>query len=334
MAEFKELSPNATISKKALNWLNNSFPTSKIYKEQKYIDFPKNETSNPLGGISFHSYHTNHSLLLVMSWLSKMGKFKKFSTRIMFKYISTFLITIGLSFSIQAAEVGVKWDKAPDKSTDLVALQNGAKIFINYCQNCHAAAYMRFNRLKDLGLTEQQIKDNLLFSTDKIGETMKISMKAQNAKDWYGVIPPDLTLIARSKSEAGKGSGADYLYTYLRTYYRDDTKTTGWNNLAYPNSAMPHVLWELQGERKPIFTEIDEKGKKELVLKNWEQVNSGKMTNLEYDKTIGDLVGYLQWMSEPVKNNRIQIGILVLFFLLFFISTAWKLNNSFWKNVK
>lgn len=246
--------------------------------------------------------------------------------------IAVFLMTTALA--CYSNEKGISWDKAPDKSNDTAALQNGAKLFVNYCQNCHSAAYMRFNKLKDLNLTEQQIKDNLLFSTEKIGETMKVAMDAKNAKDWFGVVPPDLTLITRSRSDASKGSGADYLYTYLRTYYRDETKPTGWNNLAYANTAMPHVLWELQGERKPVYTEAQSNGKTISIFKGWEQVTPGTMTNLEYDKAMGDLVGYLQWMAEPAKNNRIQVGILVLFFLLFFTFIAWKLNNSFWKHVK
>jgi ubiquinol-cytochrome c reductase cytochrome c1 subunit len=233
-----------------------------------------------------------------------------------------------------AAGGGIAWDKAPNKTNDLAALQNGAKIFVNNCLNCHSAAYMRFNRLKDIGLTEKQIKDNLLFTTDKIGETMKVSMDVKNAKDWFGVVPPDLTLIARSRSDFGKGSGADYIYTYLRTYYRDDTKPTGWNNLAYPNAAMPHVLWEMQGERKPIFSETESHGHKVSVLKSWEQVTPGSMSPLEYDKAMADLVGYLQWMSEPAQNNRVQIGVWVLLFLLLLTFAAWRLNASFWKDVK
>jgi ubiquinol-cytochrome c reductase cytochrome c1 subunit len=233
-----------------------------------------------------------------------------------------------------AAGGGIAWDKAPAKTTDMVALQNGAKIFVNYCQNCHAAGYMRFNKLKDLGLTDQQIKENLLFSTDKIGETMKVSMDVKNAKDWFGVVPPDLTLVARSRSDSGKGTGSDYLYTYLRTYYRDDTKPTGWNNLAYPNSAMPHVMWEWQGERKPIYEEATEHGKKVAVLKGWQQVTPGSMTPLQYDQSVSDLVGFLQWMSEPVQNNRVQIGVWVLLFLLLLTFFAWRLNASFWKDVK
>ena len=250
------------------------------------------------------------------------------------KFLSGLLLSLGLVFGAHAAGGGIAWDKAPNKTNDMVALQNGAKMFVNYCQNCHAAAYMRFNRLKDLGLTEQQIKDNLLFSTDKIGETMKVSMEVKNAKDWFGVIPPDLTLVARSRSDFGRGTGADYLYTYLRTYYRDDTKATGWNNLAYPNSAMPHVLWELQGERKPVYEEAMEHGQKVSVLKSWQQVTPGTMTPLQFDQSMGDLVGYLQWMSEPVQNNRVRIGIWVLLFLLILTFAAWRLNAAFWKDVK
>ena len=250
------------------------------------------------------------------------------------KILSALFLLITLSSGVLAAGGGIAWDKAPNKSNDLVALQNGAKVFVNYCQNCHAAGYMRFNRLTDIGLTEKQIKDNLLFTTDKIGETMKVSMDVKNAKDWFGVVPPDLTLIARSRSAAGQGSGADYLYTYLRTYFRDDTKPTGWNNLAYPNSAMPHVLWDLQGERKPIYSEVVEHGKKVAVFKGWEQVTPGTMTPLQYDQSMADLVGFLQWMSEPSQNNRVRIGVWVLLFLLLLTFAAWRLNAAFWKDVK
>ena len=140
-----------------------------------------------------------------------------------------------------AAGGGIAWDKAPDRTNDMASLQNGAKLFVNYCLNCHSAAFMRYNRLTDIGLTEQQIKDNLLFTTDKVGDTMKANIDARQAKEWFGGLPPDLTLVARSRAGSG-GTGADYRYTYLRTYYRDDTKATGWNNLAYPNVGMPHAL--------------------------------------------------------------------------------------------
>ena len=250
------------------------------------------------------------------------------------KVLFGLLLSAGVVIGVQAAGAGIAWDKAPDKTNDLAALQNGAKIFVNSCLNCHSAAFMRFNRLKDIGLTEQQIKDNLLFTTDKIGETMKIAMDPKNAKEWFGGVPPDLTLIARSRADAGKGSGPDYLYTYLRTYYRDDTKASGWNNLAYPNVSMPHVLWEMQGERKPSYTEVEQHGVKVQVFKGWEQVKPGSMTPLQFDQAMGDLVGYLQWMGEPAQNNRVQIGVWVLLFLLLLTFFAWRLNAAFWKDVK
>lgn len=250
------------------------------------------------------------------------------------KILLGLLMSTVLVAGARASGDGIVWDKAPNKTNDLAALQNGAKIFVNNCLNCHAASYMRFNRLKDIGLTEKQIKDNLLFTTDKVGETMKVSMDVKNAKDWFGVVPPDLTLIARSRSDFGKGSGADYLYTYLRTYYRDDTKPTGWNNLAYPNAAMPHVLWEMQGERKPVFVDAVSHGQKVSAFKGWEQVTAGTLSPLEYDKAMGDLVGYMQWMSEPGQNNRVQIGVWVLLFLLLLTFAAWRLNAAFWKDVK
>lgn len=249
------------------------------------------------------------------------------------KFLIAVSVVLGMALPAFASTDGIPWDKAPNKLNDLSALQNGAKIFVNYCLNCHAAAYMRFNRLKDIGLTEKQIKDNLLFTTDKVGDTMKISMDAKQGKDWFGGNPPDLTLIARSRSGSG-GTGADFIYTYLRTYYRDDSKATGWNNLAYPNVGMPHVLWELQGQRRPVFEDVEQHGHTTQTLKGWEQVSPGKMTAREYDEAMGDLVNYLQWMAEPNQNSRVQIGVWVMLFLLIFMVIAWRLNASYWKDIR
>ena len=193
------------------------------------------------------------------------------------KILISLLVSLGCLSGVWAGGGDtIAWDKAPNKTNDLGALQNGAKLFVNYCLNCHSAAYMRYNRLTDIGLTEQQIKDNLLFTTDKVGDTMKANIDARQAKEWFGGLPPDLTLVARSRAGSG-GTGADYLYTYLRTYYRDDTKATGWNNLAYPNVGMPHALWELQGERRPVFDVAQQHGHEVQVFKGWEQVKPGTM---------------------------------------------------------
>ena len=250
------------------------------------------------------------------------------------KIILSLALALGL---VTGANAGggdtIAWDKAPNKINDLAALQNGAKLFVNHCLNCHSAAFMRYNRLTDIGLTEQQIKDNLLFTTDKVGDTMKANIDPKQAKEWFGANPPDLTVIARSRAGHG-GTGADYLYTYMRTFYRDETKATGWNNLAFPNVGMPHVLWEMQGDRRPIFEERQESGHKVQVFKGWEQVTPGTMTPQQYDQAMADLVGYLQWMGEPAQTQRVRLGLFVMLFLLGFMYIAWRLNASFWKDIK
>lgn len=229
---------------------------------------------------------------------------------------------------------GIAWDKAPNKTNDLAALQNGAKLFVNYCLNCHSAAFMRYNRLTDIGLTQQQIKDNLLFTTEKVGETMVANINPKEAKEWFGGTPPDLTVIARSRSAAGQGTGADYLYTYLRTYYPDAGKGTGWNNLAFPDVGMPHALWQLQGSRKPVYETKTEHGHEVKIFKGWEQLSPGTMTPLEYDQAVGDLVSFLQWMGEPAQNTRTRVGVAVLLFLGLLTVFTWRLNAAYWKDIK
>ena len=240
---------------------------------------------------------------------------------------------MGVLVGSQAATGGIAWDKAPVKTNDLSSLQNGAKLFVNYCLNCHSAAFMRFNRLQDIGLTEQQIKDNLLFTTEKVGDTMRSAINPHQAKAWFGANPPDLTLIARSRAGAG-GSGADYIYTLLRSYYRDPSKPTGWNNLAFPSVGMPHVLWQLQGDRRPVFAEEESHGHAVQVFKGWEQITPGQLTTVQYDKAVGDLVNYLQWMGEPAQNTRTRVGVWVLLYMGLCIFIAWRLNAAYWKDVK
>ena len=238
----------------------------------------------------------------------------------------------------QASSEGPAWDTFPkERVTDMAALQNGAKLFVNYCLNCHAAAFMRFNRLRDIGLTEEQIKNNLVLTGVKVGETMKVALDPKEAKEWFGAVPPDLTLVARSRADGAKGSGADYLYTYLRTFYRDETRATGWNNLAFPNVGMPHVLWELQGQQRAVFAEEKDPhdpAKSTHVFKGFEQITPGKLSQAEYNLAIADLVAFLQWMSEPVQTGRVRLGVWVLLFLSVFTVIAWRLNAAFWKDVK
>jgi len=253
------------------------------------------------------------------------------------KLIVSLLAALSFLAPAFASEGGIVWDKFPvEKMNDVAALQNGARLFTNYCLNCHSAAYMRYNRLRDIGLSEDQVKKNLLFASDKVGDTMKAAIDPRQAKDWFGATPPDLTVIARSRAGAA-GTGADYLYTYLRAYYRDDTRPTGWNNLAFPNVGMPHVLWELQGQRVARFEEeadAHDHTKKTHVFKGFEQLQPGKLSAHDYDNAVADLVAYLQWMGEPAQEHRVRLGVWVLLFLGLFTVIAWRLNAAYWKDVK
>lgn len=237
---------------------------------------------------------------------------------------------------VLANEAGYPLDRAPDRGQDLPALQNGAKLFVNYCLNCHSASMMRYNRLRDLGLSEEQIRDNLLFTSDKVGDLMKSNLSSADAKKWFGAAPPDLSVIARAKA-SGDGTGADWIYTYLRTYYKDDARATGWNNLVFPNVGMPHVLWELQGVRTAKFEEEKDPhdaNKTTHKFAGFEQIKAGKLNVQEYDNAVADLVAYMDWMAEPVKNKRQRLGVWVLFFMSLLVFLTWRLNASFWKEVK
>lgn len=213
-------------------------------------------------------------------------------------------------------------DKWPGSVSDKAALQNGAKLFVNYCMNCHGASYMRYKNLLDLGLTEQQVKENLMFTSDKIGELMRVAARSDEQKQWFGATPPDLTIIARARGEAGNaGAGADWLYTYLRSFYRDDNRPTGWNNVVFENVGMPHVLWELQGDQ---VMGADHK----LKL-----VKPGTLKPQQYDAAVGDLVAFLKYMGEPVAEFRKQLGVIVLIFLAVFFVFAYALKREYWKDI-
>ena len=219
-------------------------------------------------------------------------------------------------------------DHAPVNLHDKASLQRGAQIFVNHCLNCHSAGAMRYARLQDLGLTEEQIRENLLFTAEKVGETMGTALDPRIAKAAFGIVPPDLSLAARSRS-------ADWLYTYLRSFYRDPSAKSGWNNTVFPNVAMPHALWEYQGDQVLQVTErVDEhsgdtKRTQKLVLER-----PGSMTPRDYDRYVGDLVNYLSYMAEPSQADRKHWGILVLFFLAAFVGLALMLKTEYWKDVR
>ena len=247
------------------------------------------------------------------------------------------------------AEEDVRLDIAPVR-TDAVSLQAGARTFVNYCLNCHGAASMRYNRLHDLGLTEAEITGNLMFATQKIGETMKVAMSAQDGKEWFGAAPPDLSVIARSR-------GADWLYTYLRSFYRDDSRSTNWNNLLFENVGMPNALWELDGENKLTVRHFDKEHDAEAArltvafsqlenkstgkpgepavfnLKYVEEGKLGKLSRVDYDRTAADLVSFLVYVGEPGAHQRRLMGILVLFALSVLTFLAYLIKREYWKDI-
>jgi ubiquinol-cytochrome c reductase cytochrome c1 subunit len=241
----------------------------------------------------------------------KANNMKKFLLALLFAPITAF-----------ASGAALHLDKAPDVAGDKAALQNGAKTFVNYCLNCHGASFVRYNRLMELGLTEQQVKENLMFTAEKIGEPMRVAARPAEQKQWFGAAPPDLSLIARARASED-GSGADWLYTYLRSFYRDENRPTGWNNTVFANVGMPHVLWELQGRQ----TLNHESNKLELDI-------PGKLTAAEYDKQVAELVGFLVWMAEPGADFRKQLGFGVLAFLLVLFGFTYKLKKEYWKDIK
>ncbi|HEU4853978.1 MAG TPA: cytochrome c1 [Nitrosospira sp.] len=225
-----------------------------------------------------------------------------------------------------ASESAVTLDTAPIKPRDMTSLQRGAKTFVNYCLSCHSADFMRYNRLRDLGLTESQISENLIFTGQKVGELMTVAMPKKEAKQWFGVAPPDLSVIARSR-------GPDWLYTYLRKFYRDDSTATGWNNLVFDKAAMPHVLYELQGEQILDVKSEDDGHGGTHEIKELKLAKPGSLSRTEYDAYVADLVNFLVYLGEPAANKRVQIGIIVMLFLLLMLVLTYALKKEYWKDV-
>jgi ubiquinol-cytochrome c reductase cytochrome c1 subunit len=285
----------------------------------------------------------------------------------LFQLLSALAATLTIG-SASAAEAGYPLDPFPiSKLTEQAALQNGAKLFVNYCLNCHGASLMRYNRLTDIGLTEDQIKKSLLFTSDKVGDQMKIAMRPADAKHWFGGLPADLSVIARARSSAA-GPGPDWIYTYLRSFFRDSTRPTGWNNAVFENVGMPHVFWQVQGSRGATLEEIKEVKNEETgevtgfvrtvvnfdvdgtrtesseklpglhhhTSRHWTlgPLVGGAMSQAEFDEAAADLVAYIAYMSDPSARTRARLGVWVLLFLGVFTLFAWMLNRAYWKDIK
>jgi ubiquinol-cytochrome c reductase cytochrome c1 subunit len=254
-------------------------------------------------------------------------------------------VVLAATQTVAAQESGLRLSPAPAHRLDTESLQRGARNFVNYCLTCHSAQYMRYNRLTDLGISEQDIRDNLMFASDKLGSTMTAAMPKADAAAWFGTAPPDLSVEARIR-------GKDWLYSYLLAFYRDDKTVTGWNNLVFHNVSMPHVLWKLSGVQKLVEIEFEDEEKAEaaviaakglalaervndhkFVVMTLAQDTPGTMQPVEYKAFVADLTNFLDYMAEPVRNERINIGIGVLIYLGLLLVFAYALKQAYWKDV-
>jgi len=285
--------------------------------------------------------------------------------------MKTLMVRLGLIVTmlcgaspLLAAEGGVPMDTWPvDRVQNPAALQNGARLFVNYCIGCHGANLVRWNRLQEIGLSDAQIQQYLIFGNQKVGDTIRNSVVASDQKRWFGKTPPDLSVITRARTSA-EHAGTDYIYTLLRGYYRDVSSPTGWNNIAYPNISMPHVFWQEQGPRETRI-EVNEARKDPKsgavqhvnVVTVYEPGGASSRTETptaslgaegvgyafkplnqeqsrRFDEDVADLVAFLAFITDPTASKRAQIGVWVLMFLAVFTVIAWRLNAVYWKDVK
>jgi len=241
-------------------------------------------------------------------------------------YIIAVFLLLAPALAHAVAE-GIHLDKANIDPNNRQSQQRGARLFVNYCLSCHSADLMRYERIgTDLGINEKMLKENLIFTGGKPGDLMTVATAPADAKEWFGTVPPDLSVIARSR-------GVDWLYTYMRSFYLDDSKLTGVNNLVFPDVGMPDVLWELQGWQKPVITTVKDEDGTERKVVSLELVKPGLLTPKEYDRAIRDLVNFLEYMGEPYKYERQHLGVRVIMFLLVLLVLAILMKKSFWKDV-
>ena len=243
------------------------------------------------------------------------------------KYLWFLVAFLGLGGNgLAAGTPGVRLDHATVDLTNKASLQRGAKYFVNYCLSCHSANFNRYERVgADLGLTTTQIENNLIFTDSKVRDAMQIALSGEDARHWFGKPPPDLSLVTRAK-------GADWVYTYLRSFYLDDARPFGVNNLVLENAYMPHVLWELQGWQRAVYPDGKSVSGKP-VIDHLELVDEGKLTPRQYDRAVLDLVNFLIYLSEPAQLKRKQVGIWVLAFLVLFLVIVYLMKREYWKDV-
>ena len=249
-----------------------------------------------------------------------MGKFKTVSGLV------GALLLFGATQSFAAG--GAALEHADIDPGNIASLQRGARNFMNYCSGCHSAQYVRFSTIgRDLELSDEQLSENLMFNADKTFETINVSMPGASAERWFGVAPPDLSLIGRAK-------GADYIYSFLKSFYVQEGSPTGVDNTVLAGTSMPHVLWELQGFQKAIFTEHTEEGVTTQHFEGFEMLSEGALDADGYDEFVRDITNFLVYIAEPIRSERRTLGVWVLIYLIFFWIIAVMLKKQIWKDVK
>lgn len=237
------------------------------------------------------------------------------------------LLLAGLvSFGATAAEGGNLQHSGTDLS-DRASLQRGAKLFMNYCSGCHSLKYLRYSRMgEDLGLSDDEVMQNLNFTGGKIGDHVQVALTEDHAKQWFGKMPPDLSVISRVR-------GSDWIYTYLKSFYQDESRPLGWNNTLFANASMPNPLWELQGLQRPVYGKKDP-ATGDTPVERLEIARPGKQDAAEFDRTVRDIAAFLEYAGEPAALKRQSMGVWVILFLAFFTFLAWLLKHEYWKDVE
>lgn len=234
-----------------------------------------------------------------------------------------------LSFSALAATPAGGIMQSGTDLSDRASLQRGAKLFMNYCSGCHSLQHLRYSRMaEDLGLSEEEVMENLNFTGAAFGDHIMSSMPADQAAEWFGVAPPDLSLTVRSKL-----GGPDWVYTFLMSFYQDDSSALGWNNTWFPDVSMPNVLWELQGLQRPVMGQADP-ATGEPGIERLEIAVPGSQTPQEFQRSVRDITAFLEYAAEPIALKRYSIGVWVLVFLVFFTLLTWLLKQEYWRDVK
>jgi ubiquinol-cytochrome c reductase cytochrome c1 subunit len=249
-----------------------------------------------------------------------MGKFNVIAR------LATALVLLTASQAFAAG--GAALEHASIEPGNVASLQRGARNFMNYCSGCHSAKYVRFSTIgRDLELSDEQLSENLMFNAEKTFETIKVSMPEAAAGRWFGVAPPDLSLIGRAK-------GADYIYSFLKAFYVQPESPTGVDNTVLAGTSMPHVLWELQGFQRAVFSEHTEDGVTTRHFEGFEMLSEGSLDAEGYDEFVRDTVNFLVYIAEPIRSERRTLGVWVLMYLIFFWIIAVMLKKQIWKDVK